>query len=483
MSRALPNDPEALRLVAKIANDPLMVYATFKAGKGGMSPGQRRAHMAQGVNRIVMAGNQVGKTRLICAEIWWQGLGWHPYRPITRTHGKAWCVIKDFESGYPEFCAKMHEVEPPNVLHPSCTWSEASGYSFIEKGKRHTWLVFKDGYQVQFKSGTQDAKSLESGTVDAIFFDEPPKPGHWAAGRMRVSVGNGPTLIGFTAVNAPLGWLKKEVEGDPESGMAPAEVWEKIIIVLSMKDSPHRTPEDIEAQKKKAAAQGQTEQRINGGWEGLTIGRRFQAFGDRHIKSLRWMLDTYKIDQFRIGADWGEGGGKTAIYVEGIVGTKAPYTYLVLGEYVSKETTTPAMDAAEFVKLLKAIGIPATAIRRARGDVNSAGKLGMGQSCNTAFELAVAKELGVRVCPFKFEVPNKTKGSVEFGHGEISHAQMEDRFFVSEDCKSLIQSFYHFVDEEALKHALDGCRYGLDDTFGPKKNHSFTAAAMNALNA
>jgi CspA family cold shock protein len=159
-------------------------------------------------------------------------------------------------------------------LHPSCTWSEASGYSFIEKGKRHTWLVFKDGYQVQFKSGTQDAKSLESGTIDAIFFDEPPKPGHWAAGRMRVSVGNGPTLIGFTAVNAPLGWLKKEVEGDPESGMAPAEVWEKIVIILSMQDSPHRTIEDIEAQKKKAAAQGQTEQRINGGWEGLTLQKR-----------------------------------------------------------------------------------------------------------------------------------------------------------------------------------------------------------------
>ena len=46
----------------------------------------------------------------------------------------------------------------------------------------------------------------------------------------------------------------------------------------------------------------------------------------------------------------------------------------------------------------------------------------------------------------------------------MSHAMLEDRFFVVEDCLELLSSLRNYTGkEEALKHALDGVRYGISD--------------------
>lgn len=460
-----------------IANDPLLQYCLFQSGKGGMSPGQKRAHIAKGVNRIIHAGNQAGKTRLVVAEGWFQLIGWHPYRQISQKMNVSYFVAKDVDNSYHELCAKFHEVEPAGILHPKCSYSPTTGYIYQEKGKSNHWIVTKSGYRLEFKSSTQDPGALESGTVDAIFFDEAPKQAHWIAGRMRVAATNGPTLIGFTVQNAPLGWLKLEVEGDAKKGIVATEKWDSITIKLDAVDSPHRSAETIEAQIAKAKAAGKYEQRIMGGWEGVTEDRYFLAFNDRHCQyTAQELIARFKIDQFRIGADWGEGPKKTAIYLEGIVNLpREPnqpqkYAYVVLAEYVSADATTPTMDAAGFNAALKAISFNPVLIRQGRGDVNSMGKGGPGQSVNSAFEAAFAKEIGAKVCPFRMVVPDKSKGSVDLGFAQMSHAQMEDRYFVASECESLIQSFNHFRKDgsdkdEGYKHALDAARYGVDDTF------------------
>ena len=482
LARVAPRTPKAPEGMSReqaelIANDPLLQYCLFQSGKGGMSPGQRRIHVAQGANRLVRAANQVGKTHGICAEILWQWLGWHPWRQIKRKLRVSYCIIKDFESGYHEFCAKLRALLPPDALHKNCQYSMSTGFSYLEAGHRRPWLVHKDGYRIEFKSGTQDSMALESATVDAVFFDEPPKYEHWSAARARLSVSNGPTLIAFTAVGRPLDWLKREIEGDPKTGRLPAESWESVVIPLSIETSPHRTPESIAAQIARNEASGQSQQRTEGGWEGVTEGRRFKAFTARHCeRTAAELIATYKISEFRLGADWGEGPKKTAIHLIGLVKSKAEpgkpvlWTYLVLGEYVSQETTTPAMDAKGTAAMIKAVGINPAQIAQGRGDINSMGKGGPGQSVNAAFEAAFTKEIGVRVCPFKMVVPDKSKGSVDLGHSMISHAIMEDPYFVATECESLIQSFNHFTDggtakDEGYKHALDGARYGIDDTF------------------
>lgn len=490
----LPKAQEGLspQQLEAIASDPLLQYCLFQSGKGGMSPGQRRIHVAQGVNRIVRAGNQVGKTRSICAEMWFQAIGWHPFRPIRQKMGVSYFVTKDVDNSYHEFCAKVHEVEPAGILHPKCSYSPTTGYIYQEKGKSNHWIVTKSGYRIEFKSSTQDPGALESGTVDAIFFDEAPKQAHWIAGRMRVVAAGGPTLIGFTVQNAPLQWLKLEIEGNPKTGRLPAEVWETIVVRLDNIDSPHRPQATIDEQIARAKASGRYEQRVMGGWEGVTEDRYFLAFNDRHCQyTAQELIARFKIDQFRIGADWGEGPKKTAIYLEGIVNLpREPnqpqkYAYVVLAEYVSADATTPTMDAAGFNAALKAISFNPVLIRQGRGDVNSMGKGGPGQSVNSAFEAAFAKETGAKVCPFKMVVPDKSKGSVDLGFAQMSHAQMEDRYFVASECESLIQSFNHFRKDgsdkdEGYKHALDAARYGVDDTFASPVAEYVPTASYNA---
>jgi hypothetical protein len=467
------------QLQALIARDPLLQYELMEAGRGGMSPGQEELHRSRGNNRLCRAANQVGKTHALCAEIHWQALGTHPFRPVRRDLAVSYCVLKDFDSGYHEFCAKLRALQPPDVLHPSCEWSIGSGYSVLDKGHRRRWIMYKDGYRVEFKGGKQDAVALESATVDAVFFDEPPKPLHWGAARARLSVSNGPTLIAMTPIGRPLAWLRKEVEGDPETGEPPREEWQQVVIPLTAANAPHRTKESIEGQIARTTP-WERGQRIEGGWDGVTPGRRF-ALEDRHVIDDA-QRDSRAYTQIRLGADYGEGAGRTAIYAVGICGRRPPYTYVVLGEYISQERTVPTEDARGLLAMLSSLGLHMEQVRAAYGDMNSAGKLGGGYSCNEAMEDSLAMQLHQSRCPVAFEVPGKRKGSVTLGEGRIAHAIIENRWLVHESCTSLLASFRHYTGkEEDLKHAIDGVRYAVWDLLleGAKASARSTVANVS----
>ena len=482
MARIAPRVPKAPDGLSRpqleaIANDPLLQYCLFQPGKGGMSPGQRSVHLSQHRNRMCRAANQVGKTHSLGAELHWQGTGWHPFRKINRKMGVSWCVLKDFDNSYHELCAKIHALQPPDCLHKNCTWTEGSGYIYREAGHAHKWIVYRDGYRIEFKSGSQNPEALESGTIDAIFFDEPPKPGHWSAASQRVSKTMGPVFVAFTVQNRPVGWLRTIVEGDPKTGEQPAEFWDQVVIQLTPENVPHRTPEDVAAQIAKCP-RWHYRQRILGEWDGVTEGRRFTGFVDGVNTIPESRLPSFAFDHFRLGIDYGEGPGKQVVHLIGVCSKTAPYTYVQCGEYVSEERTTFAMDAKGTVEMIKrvatALGMPllhlVTAIRKAKGDVNSSGKAGGGTSCNQEFEkhlTAVLKATipGFSRLPFVFEVPDKSSGSVDFGETQMQHAMVENRWFTVDTCSAFIESMRHYTDkqEEDLKHPIDAARYGVDD--------------------
>jgi hypothetical protein len=53
-------------------------YELEQPGLGGMSPGQASFHRSDHQRRILIGGNQIGKTRALCAEAWWHAIGRHP---------------------------------------------------------------------------------------------------------------------------------------------------------------------------------------------------------------------------------------------------------------------------------------------------------------------------------------------------------------------------------------------------------------------
>jgi hypothetical protein len=114
--------------------------------------------------------------------------------------------------------------------------------------------------------------------------------------------------------------------------------------------------------------------------------------------------------------------------------------------------------------MLSRLGLRLEQVRAAYGDINSAGKLGGGYSCNEALEDSLALQMHQSRCPVSFEVPSKRRGSVTLGEGRMSHAIIENRWFVHESCTALLASYRHYTGrEEDLKHALDGVRYAVAD--------------------
>jgi hypothetical protein len=132
--------------------------------------------------------------------------------------------------------------------------------------------------------------------------------------------------------------------------------------------------------------------------------------------------------------------------------------------------------------MLSSLGLHMEQVRAAYGDMNSAGKLGGGYSCNEAMEDSLAMQLHQSRCPVAFEVPGKRKGSVTLGEGRIAHAIIENRWLVHESCTSLLASFRHYTGkEEDLKHAIDGVRYAVWDLLleGAKASARSTVANVS----
>ena len=78
--------------VESYKSNGLAQYASELPGFGGMSNGQREFHENQYQRRLLIAGNQIGKTRALAAEVWWHALGNHPLRPVAEPPVLGWVM-------------------------------------------------------------------------------------------------------------------------------------------------------------------------------------------------------------------------------------------------------------------------------------------------------------------------------------------------------------------------------------------------------
>ena len=102
--------------------DGLSQYELEAPGVGGMSEGQRILHESKHQRRLLIAGNQVGKTRALAAETWWLALGRHPAREVYPAPNVGWVMCADLKAGWANFSSKLREIEPPGVLEPGVVY-------------------------------------------------------------------------------------------------------------------------------------------------------------------------------------------------------------------------------------------------------------------------------------------------------------------------------------------------------------------------
>lgn len=446
------------RVAEKLNNDPLYKYEHEQPGAGGMSPAQRIAHQSQHPRRILLGGTQIGKSRMLSAEAWWNASGRHPFRIAPEPSSIGWIVCADLRSGWPNICHKMREIEPPGILDARTKYDEARGYTFM--GSK--MVLLSNGSTVVGKSGTQELVALSGHTIDWLVFDELPKQAHFSEARSRLAVKGGPCMMGFTPIGRPTDWLRDWIDGNPQTGEDPREVWDIHRVILSAENCPHRTPEDIANQ---IASYGPWEyqQRVLAEWDGVSGDRWIPGFTEACVFG-----DTAsppKVDSVGLGWDHGERPGSSVCY---LVAQKNKRLY-VLGEVVSTERNTPASEAVAVVEMMKKWGVAPPHIDEARGDSNSAGRMGMGLSVNDMLERAFADLVGSSRAPFSIRVPYKGRGSVKARARMLNAACVDGRFFVHESCAALIHTLRHWRGENNdLKHPYDAVSYIADVYLQPE---------------
>ena len=422
-------------------------YEMERPGFGGMSPGQEDFHRSTHQRRILIGGNQIGKTRALCAEAWWHASGRHPYRETAEVPNLGWVMCSDLKGGWANFSRKMREIEPPNTIDPRCFYDDHRGYT--RGGSKIIQLA--NGSLIVGKSGSQDQMALSGATIDWLGIDELPKQGHWGEARSRTAVNSAPVFMCFTPIGRPAEFLRDWVEGNPDSGEPAREDWDVQRVILNAENCPHRNPESILTQ---IAGYGPWEyaQRVEGAWSGITTDA-WIAFSEENI----FDDPPENIEAVGLGWDHGEKPGASVCYLVAWDG----FRLWVLDEYASKERNTPKVEAAEIKEMVERWGITLHQIDEARGDSNSAGRLGLGFSVNELLERGFADALKQTRAPFNIQVPWKGAGSVKARARLLSHSCVDGTFNVSSRCTKLISALRHWRGESAsdFKHHFDAVGY------------------------
>lgn len=422
-------------------------------------------HQSDHPRRLVRAPNQVGKSIAGAWEAWAHLVGRHRWRPgIAPAPG--WIMCADLDNTFPVVCEKLRDTAPNHLLDPATRYVEGKGY--YTNGRR--MIRSKAGHVISFRSGEGSDMAAESGTVGWLWIDEPPKERKLGGALSRVAVAAGPAWATLTPINRPVEYFRRRVEGDPATGEKPREEWVQFRPSLTEADCTTITGRVVRSAAsiaRQTAGYGAWEirQRVYGEWEGVTEGRMIASYGDACV-----FADEDVPGQFEslgLGWDHGEKPGAQVCYLVGWDG----HRLWVLGEYVSSDRATPAEDAAGAWALCQRWGIESPYdIAEARGDSNSAGKLGLGASVNDMLEREFARMFKVEAPPFRIRVPYKGKGSIRNRARMVDAACAGGRFRVHESCHKLDATLRNWTGaNDDLKHSFDAVGYIADHYLDPGK--------------
>lgn len=452
----------ALQLASKRANaDPLARFRWL--------PPQLALMTCDAPRKLLRCGNQhYGKTTAGLAELILRCLGLHPYLQTTPPPIEAWVICASWSQSL-AIQGKLWAMVPQDHVRKGQRYDPVNGF-----GAHAPTLQFANGSIIRVKTTQQDAIDLAGATIDAAMFDEPPRSQRlYAEVCKRVQQRAGVVILTMTPINAPVEWLRAEVERDkltdlhfplrpeyliPQGAQSPIRLLDGTICDQAWCDRvradamPHEEPIVID-----------------GEWETRATDRVFRAFRDSgegaHITSV---VPTGDV-RIALGIDHGAGVGReVAILIAVDESAEHPAIY-VLDEYVSTAETTPEQDARALLTMLRAHGLSWRSIDHAHGDRpydKTSGRKG-----NFDIEDALIRELGKhrrddlvpRIWSAK-RGKDSGKGSKEQSTTWLHRAMLRPgQFHVHPRCKRLIDSIkgWDYTDASEWKDAIDALRYAL----------------------
>lgn len=264
--------------VAKQAGGAL---ATFKP-----SPAHIPWMLSTGRFILIRAGNRVGKSRHAAAKLVALALT-HPggrYRAVGVTFRQVARVIGKL----------LYDLIPKSALTRDSRYSPTRGWA-------NQLIRFTNGAEIELRSYDQEQAAHAGNALDGVWLDEPPPFDLFIENMTRLLDRNGFMLVTCTPAGYPLKWFKEMVEADDSE-------WEQYTVKFNRLSCPWYNEKQIkdwiDRWRKMPGCYGQ---RINGDWEGITVGRFFTGFNpEKHVKGRDRGLSSSTL-KWRLGLDHGQG--------------------------------------------------------------------------------------------------------------------------------------------------------------------------------
>jgi len=457
-------------------------------------PVQDRYMRSMSAERLLRAGNQVGKTWGALADLIMHAEGTHPHRPCA-TAGEYWVICASWSQSV-AVQGKLRELLSPDRLHPlTAEYDDKNGY-----GAKNPTIRIRhesgDYSVIRVKTTGQGALMLASATIDGALFDEPPTSQRiYTEVRKRVMRRSGWVSIAMTPVNAPVGWIRELSEAGGIEDIHTRMTVEALTPIgsrspIRLKDGTLCDQVWIDAEIAKTPAH-EVPVVIHGEWEMRVSGRYFDLFVSdpnvpgAHVHS-RLPAGTVKVC---LGIDQGSRPGKQIAHLVLVTVPTAgpskghPCVY-VLDSYVDEfGGALPEDDAAGILAMLARHGMTWASIDYAWGDRVHMPGTGR-QKSNLDLQAQVALQLRVPAPSLRPQIRTVKRGhghggrsttragSLAIGCRWLYHAMVrEGGFGVHPRCSRLIEALdkWNMADDD-YKDPIDALRYGLDSyVFGGRQ--------------
>jgi len=444
-----------LRLKERSTQDPLRFFCA--------TPPQQAFISDPAPVKMLLGGNQVGKTYATCALLLYHCLNRHPVLKTDPPPIEAWLVTHSHEQSR-TIQGKLWDMVPKDELHPDVEFVPGKGFRGLAPVVR-----FKNGSIIRIKTANQGL-GLASATANLICIDEPVDAlvfNELLARTLRGGTGgkSGTLAISMTPVgNVDVQYLRDMIEADRISVHRAA---------LTVKDTtpmgckPLLSQEQIDTITENFLPIDR-EQRITGSLDVTPQGVIFDCFDPVTMIS-RQPVPPGGDYKFCVGIDHGT-QPNTQIAILCCIDMKDPQapSIYVLDERVGG-TGTPEEHAAAVLQMLDDNGVDGK-LCTWTGDNTHMGSQKKAKKMSNLI-LMRAFERVLRLPPkglgWTIRTAVKYRHSVYFGASMI-HAIMQRRqFYIQPKCKTTISSITNWTmkrsqsdrSKDKYQHSVDALRY------------------------
>lgn len=426
-------------------------------------------------NVIWRAGNQLGKSFALAADIVWTARGDHPFRQVAQAPTRIMVVSYSDDQMKP-LMWKIWQFLDPTHIDPKLSCTEGGGL----RGYKAPHIRFVGGPGkgsiITFATYKQGTQRIAGWTGDAVFCDEPMSQTVYGELAPRLLRRRGTMRITMTPTPdaPPQLWLKEMIDEEQrrakEDGRRPrwldlqTSISEGMLIPRGgLLERPLMTQTEIDTALS-GYLSDELPQRRDGAWEGVLSGRWLTNYGEHSVTT---STPGHEKVFWAVGIDHGaKAGRQAAVLVAYGDSSKRAWA---MDEYRSDGRTSTRDDAQAILAMLQRHGVAWHEVDYWIGDRAHGGDLYGNHKSNQELMIEFAELLGIGQQDLKrrglrLRTPRKSSGSMRRGFRLINSLLRDGQLLIHERCESIHAAAQTWAGklQDPHKDILDALRYPVE---------------------